>query len=187
MPGFMPGIPLGGARPCLPSRDGRDKPGHDLIRAEVTHVALSQKHQRARPSISGSARVVLKLPEAPTFGPRPRFNVAASVGRGVGRGTGRHPGRARGFLWRHGTRQSFSRLSPRKRGSSAESRSCKEWMPACAGMSGIGSCSGNFLFIDLRPRKRQRVKKLAMKTTSMTIDARVGKCDSRPGIGFLGI
>jgi len=26
---YVPGIPISKARPCVPKRDGRDKPGHD--------------------------------------------------------------------------------------------------------------------------------------------------------------
>jgi len=29
VPGRVPGTPIWDARPCIPKRDGRDKPGHD--------------------------------------------------------------------------------------------------------------------------------------------------------------
>jgi hypothetical protein len=31
MPGLVPGIPLRRVK-CVPKRDGRDKPGHDVVR-----------------------------------------------------------------------------------------------------------------------------------------------------------
>src|SRR6478735_460466 len=42
MPGLVPGIPLSGARPCVPKRDGRDKPGHDPILRSVSRVLVQQ-------------------------------------------------------------------------------------------------------------------------------------------------
>jgi hypothetical protein len=32
VPGLVPGIPIEEAEPCHRNRDGRDKPGHDVVR-----------------------------------------------------------------------------------------------------------------------------------------------------------
>jgi hypothetical protein len=41
MPGLVPGIPIRKAMPCLPKRDGRDKPGHDnAVRNESTRLVM---------------------------------------------------------------------------------------------------------------------------------------------------
>jgi DNA-binding GntR family transcriptional regulator len=67
VPGLVPAIPITDARPCLPKRDGRDKPGHDELKGFGYEQKMAPRNETTKlgddyPPLHG--RVVAALRDA---------------------------------------------------------------------------------------------------------------------------